>query len=86
MTRHGATVARLAVVLLRQRRLTGPELDRLLAPVTADPEPFARLISLAGRIAADPAMTWPPDPALASPSAGPFRGVAHAAGEGTPAS
>lgn len=68
LTRHSSSVGRLAVALLRHRRLTGPELDRLLAPVKADREPFARLILLATRIAADAAMVWPAPPEHPGPS------------------
>ncbi len=71
LARHGATLARLARVLLRRGRVTSPELDRLLAPAAADPEPLLRLITLAERLMADPLMAWPPlgegDATLAGP-------------------
>lgn len=56
---HAPSVARVAVVLARRGRLTGPELDRLLAPVTAEAGPLARLIALAERIITDPDLAWP---------------------------
>lgn len=85
LTHHRATLARVAVLLLRQRRLTGPELDRLLAPVTAVPEPFMRLIILAGRIMADPAMAWPPEATTVSKHAtGPSWPETYEGGQGVP--
>jgi len=60
LARHAPTLARLARVLLRRGRLTSPELDRLLAPVAADPEPMLRLIILAERLMGDPLMAWSP--------------------------
>jgi hypothetical protein len=57
--RHAPALWRLAVLLYRRGRLTGPELDRALAPVTADPEPRAELLDLAHRLIADPAFVWP---------------------------
>ncbi|MFN6955867.1 MAG: hypothetical protein ACK4PG_13825 [Acetobacteraceae bacterium] len=59
LAHHAPTLWRLAALLRRRGRLTGPELDRVLAPVAADPWPFAQLQSLTGRIMADPALVWP---------------------------
>jgi hypothetical protein len=59
LERHAPTLWRLALALYRRGRLTGPELDRLLAPVAADPEPRAELLDLAHRLIADPAFVWP---------------------------
>ena len=60
LAQHGATVARLAALLLRRKRLTGPELERLLAPVMADPMPRLRLLAFTARVMDDPALAWPP--------------------------
>jgi hypothetical protein len=50
VARHRDRLARLAALLWRRGRLTGPEIDRLLAPVAADPEPTLRLLALAARL------------------------------------
>jgi hypothetical protein len=63
LARHAPTLWRLAALLRRRGRLTGPELDRALAPVAADPEPRARLLDLARRIMADPLLAWPAEAA-----------------------
>lgn len=50
VARHRDRLARLAVLLWRRGRLSGPEIDRLLAPVAADPEPTLRLLEVAARL------------------------------------
>lgn len=62
LARHAPTLFRVAAALARQGLLTGPELDRLLPQVAADPEPTARLMALARRIVTDPGLTWPRPP------------------------
>jgi hypothetical protein len=39
--------------------MTGPEIDRLLHQVAADPEPTARMVELAQHVASNPGLAWP---------------------------
>jgi hypothetical protein len=59
LARHALTVATVAAALFRRGLMTGPEIDRLLHQVVADPEPTARMVELAQRIVTDPGLTWP---------------------------
>jgi|GEM_PF-3426993 len=59
LARHAPSVARVAAALLRRGLLTGPEIDRLLAPLASDPEPMARMVALAQHVASDPGLAWP---------------------------
>jgi hypothetical protein len=59
LARHALTVATVAAALFRRGLMTGPEIDRLLHQVAADPEPTARMVALAQRIVTDPGLTWP---------------------------
>jgi len=59
LARHAPTLWRLAAALFRRGKLSGCELDRLLAPVAADPEPRAKLFELAHLLATDPQFLWP---------------------------
>ncbi len=59
LVRHASTVATVAAALFRRGRMTGPEIDRLLDQVAADPEPMARMVALAQRIVTDPGFAWP---------------------------
>ena len=68
LARHAPTVARVAAALLRRGLLTGPELDRLLAPLATDPEPIARMVALARHVANDPGLAWPRPPPCGLPA------------------
>ncbi|MCA3310398.1 MAG: hypothetical protein ING03_13250 [Roseomonas sp.] len=68
LARHAPTVARVAAALLRRGLLTGPELDRLLAPLATDPEPTARMVALAQHVASDPGLAWPRPPPCGLPA------------------
>jgi hypothetical protein len=68
LARHAPTVARVAAALVRRGLLTGPELDRLLAPLATDPEPIARLVALARHVASDPGLAWPQPPPCGLPA------------------
>jgi len=68
LARHAPTVARVAAALLRRGLLTGPELDRLLAPLATDPEPIARMVALARHVASDPGLAWPRPPPCGLPA------------------
>jgi hypothetical protein len=59
LARHRETLWRLARLLFHHGRLTGVELDRLLAPVATDPEPRAKLFELAHLLATSPEFVWP---------------------------
>ncbi|MCA3421739.1 MAG: hypothetical protein INF81_02210 [Roseomonas sp.] len=59
LVRHASAVATVAAALFRRGLITGPEIDRLLDQVTADPEPTARMLALAQRIVTDPGWAWP---------------------------
>jgi hypothetical protein len=59
LLRHASTVATVAAALFRRGLMTGPEIDRLLHQVAADPEPTARMVELAQRIVTDPGLAWP---------------------------
>lgn len=59
LVRHASTVATVAAALFRRGLMTGPEIDRLLDQVAADPEPMARMLDLAQRIVTDPGFAWP---------------------------
>lgn len=59
LIRHASTVATVAAALFRRGLMTGPEIDRLLYLVAADPEPAARMMELAQRIVTNPGLAWP---------------------------
>jgi len=59
LTRHTFTLSRLARLLFHRGRLSGPELDRALAPVAADSQPRARLLDLAHLLVTSPEFLWP---------------------------
>ena len=59
LLRHASTVATVAAALFRRGLMTGPEIDRLLHQVAADPEPTARMVELAQHVASNPGLAWP---------------------------
>jgi hypothetical protein len=59
LARHASTVATVAAALFRQGLMTGPEIDRLLHQVAADPEPTARMVELAQHVANNSRWAWP---------------------------
>ena len=59
LARHASTVVTVSAALFRRGLMTGPEIDRLLHQVVADPDPTARMVVLAQRIVTDPGWNWP---------------------------
>jgi hypothetical protein len=59
LARHASSVATVAAALFRQGLMTGPEIDRLLHQVAADPVPMRRVVELAQHVASDPGLAWP---------------------------